>query len=233
MDETGQHRRIMIVGAGFSGIGMAIRLKQSGIEDFIVLERAPTSAARGTSTPTRAAAATCRRICTHSPSRPTRTGRTPTRRSPRSATTCAAAPTTSTSGGTSSPASRSKRRPGTRTSSAGRSRPAPATLTAGVLVSGMGPLTEPKLPDVPGHRELRGQDDALRAVGSRLRAGGQARRLDRHRRIGDPVRAGDPASRSRSCTCSSARRRGSCRTAAARSATASAPCFAASRPCSG
>jgi cation diffusion facilitator CzcD-associated flavoprotein CzcO len=35
------HRKIIIVGAGFSGIGMAIRLKQSGIDDFIVLERAP------------------------------------------------------------------------------------------------------------------------------------------------------------------------------------------------
>ena len=31
--------RIAIVGAGFSGLGMAIRLKQAGIEDFVVLER--------------------------------------------------------------------------------------------------------------------------------------------------------------------------------------------------
>ena len=30
---------IAIVGAGFSGLGMAIRLKQEGIEDFVVLER--------------------------------------------------------------------------------------------------------------------------------------------------------------------------------------------------
>jgi cation diffusion facilitator CzcD-associated flavoprotein CzcO len=36
-----EHRKIIIVGAGFSGIGMAIRLKQSGIEDFTILERAP------------------------------------------------------------------------------------------------------------------------------------------------------------------------------------------------
>jgi monoamine oxidase len=28
------------VGAGFAGIGMAIRLKQEGIEDFLLLERA-------------------------------------------------------------------------------------------------------------------------------------------------------------------------------------------------
>jgi cation diffusion facilitator CzcD-associated flavoprotein CzcO len=32
--------RIAIVGSGFSGLGMAIRLKQEGIEDFVVLERA-------------------------------------------------------------------------------------------------------------------------------------------------------------------------------------------------
>src|SRR3954468_3473198 len=31
---------IVIVGSGFSGLGMAIRLKQAGIHDFTVLERA-------------------------------------------------------------------------------------------------------------------------------------------------------------------------------------------------
>jgi cation diffusion facilitator CzcD-associated flavoprotein CzcO len=34
------HQRIAIVGSGFSGLGMAIRLKQEGIHDFVVLERA-------------------------------------------------------------------------------------------------------------------------------------------------------------------------------------------------
>lgn len=37
--------RIAIVGAGFSGLGTAIRLKQAGIEDFLVLEREPVRAA--------------------------------------------------------------------------------------------------------------------------------------------------------------------------------------------
>lgn len=32
--------RLAIVGSGFSGLGMAIRLKQAGIDDFVVLERA-------------------------------------------------------------------------------------------------------------------------------------------------------------------------------------------------
>ncbi len=34
------HVRIAVVGAGFSGLCMAIRLRQEGIEDFVVLERA-------------------------------------------------------------------------------------------------------------------------------------------------------------------------------------------------
>jgi cation diffusion facilitator CzcD-associated flavoprotein CzcO len=32
--------RVVIVGAGFGGIGMAIALKQAGIDDFLVLDRA-------------------------------------------------------------------------------------------------------------------------------------------------------------------------------------------------
>jgi cation diffusion facilitator CzcD-associated flavoprotein CzcO len=40
-DGAGRARvRIAIVGAGFAGIGMAIRLREAGIEDFVVLERA-------------------------------------------------------------------------------------------------------------------------------------------------------------------------------------------------
>ena len=34
------HHRIVIVGAGFSGLGMAIKLRQEGEFDFTVLERA-------------------------------------------------------------------------------------------------------------------------------------------------------------------------------------------------
>jgi cation diffusion facilitator CzcD-associated flavoprotein CzcO len=35
-----EHVRIAIVGSGFAGLGMAIRLKEAGIEDFVILERA-------------------------------------------------------------------------------------------------------------------------------------------------------------------------------------------------
>ena len=34
------HTRIIIVGTGFSGLGAAIRLRQEGINDFVILERA-------------------------------------------------------------------------------------------------------------------------------------------------------------------------------------------------
>ncbi|HVD00687.1 MAG TPA: NAD(P)/FAD-dependent oxidoreductase [Candidatus Dormibacteraeota bacterium] len=35
-----RHHRVAIIGCGFGGLGMAIRLKQSGVEDFVVLEKA-------------------------------------------------------------------------------------------------------------------------------------------------------------------------------------------------
>ena len=39
-DRAADHARVAIIGAGFSGIGMAIRLLADGIDDFYVLERA-------------------------------------------------------------------------------------------------------------------------------------------------------------------------------------------------
>jgi cation diffusion facilitator CzcD-associated flavoprotein CzcO len=36
----GQEKRIAIIGTGFAGLGMAIRLKQDGVDDFVVLEKA-------------------------------------------------------------------------------------------------------------------------------------------------------------------------------------------------
>ncbi|MFZ0092009.1 MAG: NAD(P)/FAD-dependent oxidoreductase [Solirubrobacteraceae bacterium] len=34
-----EHARVVIIGAGFSGLGMGIRLQQEGVDDFVVLER--------------------------------------------------------------------------------------------------------------------------------------------------------------------------------------------------
>ncbi len=38
--ETQKHIPIAIIGSGFAGLGMAIRLKEAGIEDFVIFERA-------------------------------------------------------------------------------------------------------------------------------------------------------------------------------------------------
>ncbi len=40
MDSSGPQVKIAIIGAGFAGLGMAIRLKQEGEHDFVILERA-------------------------------------------------------------------------------------------------------------------------------------------------------------------------------------------------
>src|SRR5215208_3457077 len=38
--DTPEHVAIAVIGSGFAGLGMAIRLRQMGVEDFVVLERA-------------------------------------------------------------------------------------------------------------------------------------------------------------------------------------------------
>jgi cation diffusion facilitator CzcD-associated flavoprotein CzcO len=40
MEATAPHHHIAIVGSGFAGLGMAIKLKQDGVENFVILERA-------------------------------------------------------------------------------------------------------------------------------------------------------------------------------------------------
>ena len=69
-------------------------------------------------------------------------------------------------------------------------------------------------PAVPRHRRprlVRGPDVPLRALGPRRRSARQARRGDRHRRERGAVHPRDRAATSASCSCSSARRRGSAR----------------------
>src|SRR4051794_11708751 len=39
-DALPSHVHVAIVGTGFAGLGMAIRMKQEGMNDFLVLERA-------------------------------------------------------------------------------------------------------------------------------------------------------------------------------------------------
>ena len=68
-------------------------------------------------------------------------------------------------------------------------------VRAKVLISGTGPLVEPKIPELPGLATLRRPGLSLRPLGPLRRPARQARRVDRHRRLGDPVRAVDRARR--------------------------------------
>ena len=56
--------QVLVVGAGFGGIGMAAALRQAGIDDFLVVDRADDLGGPGGTTPTPAWAATCRSTCT-------------------------------------------------------------------------------------------------------------------------------------------------------------------------
>ena len=114
---------IAIVGSGFSGLGMAIRLKQEGHEDFVVLER-------GRRRRRHLALQHLPRLRLRRPLAPlllllrAQSRLEPDLLAPaaRSAPTCAAAPTTSAFAPTSASGTRSPAPPGTRTPSAGRSR---------------------------------------------------------------------------------------------------------------
>ena len=37
---TARHHRVVITGAGFSGLGLGIKLREAGEEDFVILEAA-------------------------------------------------------------------------------------------------------------------------------------------------------------------------------------------------
>jgi cation diffusion facilitator CzcD-associated flavoprotein CzcO len=157
VDQTQRHQKIVIVGAGFSGIGMAIRLKQSGIEDFVVLERAPGVGGAwhfntypgcrcdvpshlysfsfapnpnwsNTYSPQPEIRDYLRRCVDEFDIRPHILTDIEVR---------------------SSAWNRGEQRWEIETTA--------GTFTANVLISGMGPLTEPKLPDVPGIESFRGK----------------------------------------------------------------------------
>ena len=66
-------------------------------------------------------------------------------------------------------------------------------LTADVLMAGQGPAERAEAARRARHRELRGHDVPLGRLGPRPRPERRARGGDRHRRVGDPVRARDPA----------------------------------------
>ena len=87
---------VAIIGAGFGGVATAVQARRAGIEDIVILDRAPRRRRRlGGQHLSRARRATCPRTCTRSRSRRSRAGRGASRRSPRSAPTSRASRATS------------------------------------------------------------------------------------------------------------------------------------------
>ena len=82
------------------------------------------------------------------------------------------------------------------------------------------------LPRLARARRLRGAQVPHRPLGAPARPDRQGRGRGRHRVVGDPGRAGHPADRASSSTCSSASRGGSCRRASATSPTSERAAFA-------
>ena len=130
---------------------------------------------------------------TRSPSRPTPTGRAPSPRSRRSRPTSSASPSSPAcwTGSGSTPRSRTPRWDEARPAS-GTSRTTAGSLTADVAGHRRRRRSpSPKLPDIDGIDSFAGEVFHSARVGPRLRPHRQAGRGHRHRRLGDPDRAGD------------------------------------------
>ena len=182
-----------IIGSGFSGLGMAIRLKQEGIEDFVVLERGDDVG--GTwhyNTYPGCACDVPSHLYSFSFAPNPDWSETYSRQPEIRDYLQRAAPTSTAS----APHVRLNCTVERHRVGRGRRRwtieTSDGPLRARVVVAGMGPLAEPKTPPTRGARRLRGRDVPLRPLEPRLRPHRQARRRHRHRRVGDPVRARDP-----------------------------------------
>ena len=183
----------MIVGAGFSGIGAAIDLDRAGFSDYLIVERATASAAPGTGTAIRASPSTSRRSATSSPSSPRATGRASTR------------PGEELRGYAERCADRyglrdrrplrdrgSTAPPSTRTSTCGGSRPSAGDeLVARHLIDATGVLTQPKRPEIEGVDSFEGVTLHTARWDPDVELRRQARRRDRHRRLGGAADPGD------------------------------------------
>ena len=184
---------VAVIGAGFSGLGMAIRLREAGIDDFVVLER-------GTDVGGTWWANTYPGCACDVPSHLYSFSFAP---NPDWSQTYSTQPEIRDylRGVVERFDLRRNIRLGHEARQATWDEDAAAweletshgRLRARVLVTGMGPLTEPKIPDLPGLDSLRGPGLPLRTLGP---LGGCVRQASRgcgDGRVGDPVRARDPA----------------------------------------
>ena len=209
---TSQHHRIVIVGSGFSGIGMAVRLLEDGERDFVLLERA--SELGGTWRDNTYPGCRC-----DVPSHLYSFSFAP---NPNWSSTFSPQPeileylrdVAQRFGVTPHVRFEHELRGADWDEGAGHWRldTSQGELTADVLVAGQGPLSDPQAARRARHRQLRGHDVPLGPLGPRARprAASAWRWWAPARRRSSSCPRSSPTWRS--CTCSSAPRPGSCRT---------------------
>ena len=192
-----RQRRIVIVGAGFAGLGMAIcAAPRAGSRDFVVLERASErrrhlARQHLPGLPLRRPLAPLLALVRPEP----RLDALVLQRSPRSTATCATPPTRSGVDATirfdtemtDARWDEDARRLADRDASSG------SMTRAGPADSAIGGLVEPRLPDIPGLADFEGEVFHSARWNHDYDLRRQAGRGDRHRRLGDPVRPPDPA----------------------------------------
>ena len=161
----------VVIGTGFAGLGMAIKLKEAGRDDFVILEKDDDLGGtwRDNTYPGCACDVPSPPVLVLVRAEPALDAVLRRRRT-RSGTTCAAASTSTAWPPTSATAPRSPRRRSTK-------RPARGTVVvnggetfdARALVAGVGALARPKRPRPARAGVVRGHDVPLGAVGPRPR----------------------------------------------------------------
>ncbi|MET9465452.1 NAD(P)-binding protein [Streptomyces sp. NPDC006544] len=153
----GRDVRVVVVGAAFSGLGAAIRLRRAGFGDVLVLEKASQLGGTWRENTTRAAPATCPPRSTVTPARRTRPGAACSPDSRRSTRTSPPRRNRTDSPMSCATAWRSTQHAGTRPLGAGSWRPATGPCSAAVLVMATGPWHIPRQLEVPGLEGSMGQ----------------------------------------------------------------------------
>ena len=189
-----EHVRIAIVGSGFSGLGVAIKLLERGIEDFVVLDRADDVG--GTWEANTYPGCQCD-VPSHLYSfsfdlNPGWT-RTYSRQPEIWAYLRRCADRYGLADHLRLGHELTARDVERGLAAAGTSRPRAPSFTAHLLIDATGPLSHPAVPRIHGLDGFEGKLFHSAALGPRPRPRRRARRGHRHRRVRDPVRPADPA----------------------------------------